>query len=101
MKQFKDAEGRVWEISVNVMNVKRVRDLLNVDVLKLFEDEGAKVMSDPCTLVNVLYVLCQKQADAANVTDEMFGQAMVGNALEDGATALLEDVVAFFPESRR
>ena len=44
---------------------------------------------------------CKPEADAHNVTDEDFGRAMAGDAIDLAATALLEELVGFFPQGRR
>ena len=51
--------------------------------------------------MDVLYVACKDQADAAGVTDEQFGRAMGGDAIEAATAALLDDLVDFFPSQRR
>src|SRR5690606_35191593 len=82
--------------------VKRVRSLLNVDLLAA--TDGAlieRLVSDPILLCDVLYVLCKPQADEQGVTDEEYGRAMGGTAIDDGTTALLEELVDFFPQAKR
>jgi hypothetical protein len=104
MRQFKDNAGRQWEVAVNVATVKRVRDVLAVDLLTVLDDDGKlldRLADDPVFLVDVLYVLCSEQAKGAGVTDEQFGQAMAGQAIDAAATALLEDLADFFPAARR
>lgn len=104
MHAFKDNTGRVWEITITVAQVKRVRGLLNIDLYKLIDD-GLKPLSDlltdPCNLVDVVYVLCKDQADKVGITDEQFGQAMGGDALEQAAESFLAELVDFFPKQAR
>lgn len=107
MKVFKDNAGRTWTISVTVASIKRVRDLCDVDLLDAAQsgksNDGliARLATDPILLCNVVYALCQPEATAAGVSDEQFGEAMGGDALDGATTALLEDLVAFFPNARR
>jgi hypothetical protein len=104
MHSFKDSQGRDWNIAVNVNSAKRVRDgVAGFDLMKVVEDKHtiAKITDDPFTLVAVLYAICQPQAEAASVTPEAFGEAMGGDALDQAATALLADLVDFFPPHRR
>ena len=49
----------------------------------------------------MLYVLCKPEADERNVSDEDFGRAMAGDAIEQATTTLLEELVDFFPKGRR
>ena len=51
--------------------------------------------------MDVLYAVCKPQADKLGITDEDFGEAMAGDTIEHATTALLEEVINFFPESKR
>ena len=102
MKTFKDNAGRSWTLIVNVAAIKRVRSLLNVNLMEAVEGDLLEQLStDPILLCDVVYVLCKPEADQQNVTDEQFGQAMAGDAIEHATTALLEELVDFFPLARR
>jgi hypothetical protein len=101
MKKFKDVEGRDWQIVVNVGSAKKVRDLTGVNLFDLFQSEAQRVFSDPCLLVDVLFVLCQEQCRERSITDEAFGRGLVGDAIEHAAEALLGEVADFFPSRRR
>lgn len=101
MRFFVDNAGRTWTVTVNVDAIKRVRGLLNVDLLEIIE--GAlidKLIRDPVLLCDVVYAVCKPEADARDVTDEEFGRAMAGDAIEHATTALLEELVAFCPSPR-
>ena len=49
----------------------------------------------------MLYALVKPEADAKGITDEDFGRAMAGDAVEHATTALLEELVDFFPQGKR
>jgi len=116
MRSFKDNADRTWSLTLNVYAVKKVRDLLQVDLLDL-SDSGAhstslgagekpdngllyRLIADPVLLVDVLYVVCQEQADEAGVTDEQFGRAMSGDAIDGATKAFLEELADFTPSPR-
>jgi hypothetical protein len=101
LKQFKDSQGREWTIDVTIGQIKRVRDLVKVNLYALFQEEAKRLFSDPVLLVDTLYVLCQQQAEARKMSDEDFGRIFEGDVLEAAANALLEAVLDFFPSSRR
>ena len=110
MKVFKDNQNRPWTIVVNVATVKRVRSLLDInllDVVKLDKKDRPNVdlleqlASDPVLLCDVIYCICKPDADLQNISDEDFGTAMGGDAIEHASTALLEELVDFFPEAKR
>lgn len=102
MKPFKDNKDREWQVDVNVTAVKRVKGLLGVDLLtagdgKLFQD----LARDPVLLTDVVYALCKPQADELKITDEDFGRAMAGEAIDNAVCALMPELVDFFPSPRR
>ena len=102
MKPFTDSQGRTWNVTINVSAIKRVRDILGVDLLDVANgDLLSRLADDPCVLVDVLYVLCKPEADAKGVTDEDFGRGMVGGALDEASSALMKELLDFFPSALR
>ena len=102
MKPLTDSVGRAWEVTVNVGAVRRVRDLLGVDLMDVAGgDLLDRLADDPVLLVDVLYVLVKPQADAKGVSDEDFGRAMVGGVLDEAASALMKELLDFFPSAQR
>jgi len=102
MHLFQDNQEREWNLAINIDAIKRVRDLVNVDLLdmengRIFE----RLIDDPVTLCNVIFVLVKPEADRKAITNEGFGQSMAGDAIEHATTALLEELVDFFPGPRR
>ena len=102
MKTFKDNNNRDWEITINVAAIKRVRDLIGVDLMQAIEGELLKQLAtDPVMLCDVIYCLCKPQADDKNISDTHFGQAMSGDAIDNATIALLDELVEFFPSGKR
>ena len=104
MKTFTDNAGRTWTVTINVDAIKRVRTLVQVNLLDVLDD-GCKLLAelhdDPVLLVDVLYCVCKPEADTQNVSDEEFGRAMSGDAILQASTALLEELSDFFPNARQ
>jgi hypothetical protein len=102
MKTFKDNAGRSWTVQVNVDAIKRVRDLAQVNLLDVVEGKLLeRLISDPVLLCDVIYCLCKPEADTKSVSDVDFGRAMGGDAIDGATTALLEELVDFFPQGKR
>lgn len=104
MHRFTDAEGRVWTIGVNVTTLKKVRGALDVNLLDIADkskDLLERLQTDPILLADCLWVLCEDQAKARNpaVTDEDFGRALAGDAIEQATAALLDELMDFFPRA--
>ena len=102
MKTFKDNAGRDWTVAINIDAIKRVKGLLEVDLLEAVEGKLLeRLVGDPVLLCDVVYCLCKPEADAKAVSDEDFGRSMAGDAIDRATTALLEELVDFFPSRRR
>lgn len=101
MKTFKDNEDRQWSVAINVDAIKRVKSLLDVDLLGLVDGGMQQLVTDPILLCDVVYAVCKPEADSKDITDEQFGRAMAGDAIDDATTALLEETIDFFPKRRR
>lgn len=106
MRQFKDnaSPPRLWTVAINVGAVKRAKTLLAVDLLEISEGEPpliVRLATDVMLLCDVLYALCQPEAEQRGITDEQFGEAMGGQALFDGQQALMEELADFFHQSDR
>ena len=101
MRSFKDNQGRQWSVEINVTAIKRVRGLTGEDLMQVIEGTLIeKLIRDPVLLCDVVYAICKPEADARSVSDEEFGKAMAGDAIEAATTAVLEELVGFCPSPR-
>ncbi len=106
MKQFTDNAGRQWRVEINVAALKRIRGLAGVDLLEAIDGGGnggsliERLVRDPVLLCDVIYAACKAEADSKSVTDEEFGRAMAGDAIEHATAALLDEIVSFCPSPR-
>jgi len=101
MRQFKDNAGRTWTVDINVATLKRVRGLTGVDLMQVIEGTLIeKLIRDPVLLCDVVYAVCKPEADAAKVSDEEFGRAMAGDAIEAATQAVLDELISFCPSPR-
>ena len=101
MRQFKDNAGRIWTVDINVATLKRVRGLTGVDLMQVIEGTLIeKFIRDPVLLCDAVYAVCKPEADAAKVSDEEFGKAMAGDAIEAATGAVLDELISFCPSPR-
>jgi len=101
MKTFTDNAGRTWTLAINVDVLKRVRGLVDVNLLDIIDGKLIeRLYRDPVLLCDVVYAVCKPEADAKSVSDEDFGRAMAGDAIEQATKALLEELVLFSPSPR-
>ena len=99
---FQDRSGKTWSTAVTVNTVRRVKELVGVDLLDVFNGRlFTQLMDDPVLLVNTLYAVCQPQAEQNNVSDEQFGEQLVGDTIAEATAALTRGIIDFFPRDRR
>ena len=97
-----DAHGRRWHAAITVNALKRVKDLVGVDLLDVFDGQLLnRLADDPILLANTLYAVCKPQADQQDVSDEAFGELLVGDTIEHAAAALVQGLSDFFPQGKR
>jgi hypothetical protein len=104
MKTFADSTGRTWQISLTVDAIKRVKNLLQIDLTEPLLGQPplmTRLALDVLLLCDVLYVLVKPQADAAGVSDEAFGASLGGEAITGAHDALMEVWTDFFQNLRR
>ena len=100
MRSFKDANGQEWSLTVDVGAIKRARTLAGFDLLSVLDDDLAplaKLSDDFVLLVDVIYSVCKPQADSRGVSDEQFGEGLVGDPICDAQGVLLAELADFFP----
>ena len=99
MKTFTDNAGRAWTLSLTIDAAKRVKGLLDVNLLELEAGDPpllTRLGTDVILLCDVIFALVKPQADAAGVTDEQFGAALGGETILAAQTAFYEELVDFF-----
>ena len=62
MARFTDNQQRIWIVYVDVPIARKIRDLLDVNILNL-QEALPQLAADPILLVDVLYVLCREQVN--------------------------------------
>ena len=99
MKTFPDTTGRTWTIALTIDAAKRVRSLLDVNLLELEAGDPpllTRLGTDVILLCDVIFALVKPQADAAGVSDEQFAAALGGETILAAQTAFYEELVDFF-----
>lgn len=105
MATFTDNKNRSWPIEVDTLVIRRVASRLDgLRIDRLYED-GAKGMfelvGDPLRLCDLLWVLVEPEAVKRGISDEEFGRALAGDALDAAAVAFQGALADFFPSQRR
>src|SRR4051812_20198243 len=99
MREFKDNEGRAWQIDVNVDARNQVKAAL--PVVDFYEVDCISKLADKETLGGVLYVLCREQIEKRNLTDREFFRAIKGDVWDGVMDALHTEMCDFFQSGER
>lgn len=99
--RFDDSTGRAWHLAIDVTRCRSLKalglDVANLTNGKIFTELGA----DWLKLAAGLYVLCERQAEAAGLSEEDFGVLLDARTLEAAAKAFEEAIVNFTPPAKR
>lgn len=99
MNSFTDSKGAVWMITMDVNTIKRVRALLNVDLLGIASDKDllTKIDSDLVFVVDLLYAVCKPESDKQGISPEQFAERLgTAEAIESASSAFMESLIGFF-----
>ena len=106
MHIFKDTLGRVWNVEVNVLAIKKVRahcDVNLLDVVDINQDSGgllARIADDPVLLAEILYAICVPDTEKSDEAEARFMAALSGDSVDQASMALLEEIADFFPKAK-
>jgi len=108
MREFKDCRERTWTVDATVGALKRVRDILGLnlaDPMAATEADSiapiTRIDLDTILLVDVVYLIVKPQATEQGVKDEEFGAAIDGKALSAARDALMGALIDFFRQRGR
>lgn len=96
---WKDANGREWSTAITVATVKRVKE--HVGIFLTDVDAIEKIDADVMLLCDVLAAICKPQRDDRNVSADQFGELLAGKYIDLAYDSLRQDLIDFFPHSRR
>lgn len=100
--QFTDRRQRVWRLELNYALGKHIQQQTGLDFINAHDGKAllGVIQSDE-VLVQVLWLLCEEQAQTASVKEEEFGRGLDGPTLEAAINALEEAVLNFSRPARR
>lgn len=96
---FRDLNQREWTIRLDVPLVRRIAEVTGIKLTDLRADPFLRMSTDPCLLVDVLWLLCERQAKEAGISDIQFGEA-IGDQI-DAATEAMQDAIVNFSHSSK
>lgn len=103
--QFKDKDNNSYNIEITLGKVKLVKEVMGIDLINLFqEQETLEQVTEPLTLVDLLYWLCEKQIKKVHGeegADVAFGESLTMDHLEVAGEAFLQALINFIPAKKR
>jgi hypothetical protein len=100
MRAFNDNKGRVWNIEITIDAVKRLRDLLQLDLLETDQNNKTPAITrlgtDVVALIDAIFCLVQPQAESLGVSDIEFARSIGGKAALEAQNAFYEELADFF-----
>ncbi len=100
--EFHDNQQRTWRLEFTVGLAKRIRRLTSLDFVNAADGKALRAIAfDDEKLVQVLWLLCAEQCEAAGVVEEAFGMGLAGDQLGDAILALQEALVSFSRPDKR
>lgn len=112
MREFRDDQGRPWQVALTCNTAMRVRDQVKIVVdgkEQPFDIVDVGTMAETMqilrsgymTIAQSLYAILQSQVEDRKLTKEQFLDGLRGDALEAGAKVLEEELIDFFPARLR
>lgn len=104
MRTFTDTAGRTWTLQLNLGTAKRVRDVLNVDLLQPEQGDPpllTRLGTDELLLGEVICCLLADQFEARKVTDADIRAGFDGATLLAAQKAFYEEIEDFFRQRGR
>ncbi len=104
MKAFQDKAGRNWTVSLTIGSAMRVKDKVDVDLLRPEEGKPptlTRLGLDEVLLARVIACLLEDQFEANKVTAEDVYNAFDGETLLRAQDAFYDEVADFFQKRGR
>lgn len=104
MAQFKDNKDQEWEVKIDAPMIMKIREDCDPNFL-LNDDEHdntyTRLQVDPVLLCRVIFLLCSKQREERQITEEDFYMEVIGNAIDRASEAMLAAIRSFIPRRTR
>ena len=111
MEAFKDSIGETWDLELNIGVVMRLRSRLDFDLENILNIQSdlsitdktplEKIATDAIYLFNVIYVICEKQCQARNLSQEDFAERFSSDTIITATDALIREIINFSRPQKR
>jgi hypothetical protein len=108
MREFRDDQGRPWQVALTIAAAMRVKDAVTVEAdgqKKPFDLVDVASISQTMqvlrgqytTIAETLYAILNRQVEDRKLTKEEFFDGLRGDALDAAAKVLEQELIDFFP----
>lgn len=103
MSKFTDGKDRKWVLEINPPVMKRVKLATGCNLGTTLTDEAEleKLGRDVILLVDIIFAIVQPEAEKRGVSEQDFGESLVGDAYHDAVTAFSHAIIDFCPSRAR
>lgn len=112
MREFRDDQGRPWQLALTVAAALRVKDNVTVEIdgekrpfdlvdVAAIATTMQVLRGQYTTIAETLYFMLLPQMEPKGVSKEQFLDGMRGDALDEAAKCLEQELVDFFPKRLR
>lgn len=102
MKTFVDDRGRTWAVHITCGSLKRIAAHAGFDIADISNGKAVDLFGGNTThLLDILWPCVKATAERDGVTYDEFGDGLRGEALSSATAVLKEELLDFFPPSRR
>ena len=104
MPTFRDSQNRTWSLTLNCANIEAVQSRCQINVLDIEDPQSdllERLIDFPPLACQIVEALLAEDLERANVSPADFRRAMSGDAIAEALDGLREELIAFFPKSRR
>lgn len=102
MPKFKDKFDREWEIKLDVGLIEDIQDQTGVNLDDVMNDKteiSKLIFTTPRKLVEILYVMCEKQIKQVPLTPREFASGFDRDSLDAASDAFLQSIILFYPRT--
>ena len=98
--KFLDKNNQEWKVELNGPIIKDIQEQFNFKITSLDADPLNQMANDPVMAVDVLYLLCEKQASERGMDSRAFGECLPPG-IDGPLEALREALINFFPLGKK
>jgi hypothetical protein len=95
MKTFTDNQGEIWNLTLSLAKIRKMRESLGLDILN--PTHYLQIMSSLTDRLAFAYLLCEEQAKRIEVSIDQFEERLYGDGFANKASlAFLGETELFF-----